>query len=170
MNQHKRITIIQASSRSDGDARVISSYLEKEYNVQFIDLKQKHIGQYDYKNANDNDDFLPTIKEIIAKSDKIIFLSPVYWYTMSGILKTFLDRITELLKAEKEVGRKLRGKCLGYITNSNESQLDYDIELPIKFSADYLGMHYVGHIHCGIENGAFLNNAQQDLDRYVEKL
>ncbi|MCP4458779.1 MAG: NAD(P)H-dependent oxidoreductase [Cytophagales bacterium] len=36
--------------------------------------------------------------------------TPVYWYSMSGIMKVFLDRIYDVLTIEKELGRKLHGK------------------------------------------------------------
>lgn len=42
--------------------------------------------------------------------DKIIFATPVYWYSMSGLMKTFFDRLTDLVTIQKSVGRKLKGK------------------------------------------------------------
>ena len=58
--------------------------------------------------------FLPTIKELNSKYDTWIFVTPVYWYSMSGQMKIFLDRITDLLKWHKDEGRKIRGKVNGF--------------------------------------------------------
>ena len=63
------------------------------------------------------------MKTIISKYDTIIFATPVYWYSMSGILKVFIDRITDLLTIEKELGRKLRGKKMAVV-----SQIEYYID------------------------------------------
>ena len=35
----------------------------------------------------------------------IIFVTPVYWYAMSGRMKVFFDRWTDLLKIDKDTGR-----------------------------------------------------------------
>jgi multimeric flavodoxin WrbA len=43
-------------------------------------------------------------------------VTPVYWYTMSGIMKVFFDRFSDLLRIEKDLGRKLRGKSMAVIS------------------------------------------------------
>lgn len=162
------ITVIQGSSRSHGETRWVSHYLESQYIVQFVDLKLKNIGQYDYGKINDTDDFLPTIKHIIETSDVLLFLSPIYWYTMSGILKTFLDRFTDLLKSEKPLGRQLRGKYLGYLTSSNDVNIDYEIDTPVRLSAGYLGMTYLGHCHIGVANDQLLSGSERVIDTFMD--
>lgn len=57
-----------------------------------------------------NDDYLNLMKQILDKYETLILATPVYWYSMSGIMKVFFDRLTDLLTIEKELGRKLRGK------------------------------------------------------------
>lgn len=57
-----------------------------------------------------NDDYLNLMKQILEKYETLILATPVYWYSMSGIMKVFFDRLTDLLTIEKELGRKLRGK------------------------------------------------------------
>ena len=104
----KRI-IVQGSSRSNGNTNKIVQFLQSHLECDFIDLSECDIRQYDYKNRNQNDDFLTTIEKIV-EYDLIIFATPVYWYSMSGIMKTFFDRITDCLNIDKEIGRKLHGK------------------------------------------------------------
>lgn len=57
-----------------------------------------------------NADYLNLMKQILDKYETLILATPVYWYSMSGIMKVFFDRLTDLLTIEKEFGRKLRGK------------------------------------------------------------
>ena len=166
----KSITIIQSSSRSQGDTFVLSQYIRDNTDVHFVDLKTKNIGQYDYDGINDNDDFLPTISEIIEISEIHIFLTPVYWYAMSGLMKTFLDRYTDMLKSQKDLGRQLRNKYLGCLSVSNDAFLDYDFALPIEKSADYLGMHYLGHKHCCVQNATLLPQSKLIVDEYFNQI
>lgn len=70
---------------------------------------------------------------------------------MSGLLKNFLDRITDCLKSEKETGRKLRGKNLVIISCGSEEAEVEGFFVPFQLSAEYLGMNYCGHVHTWIE-------------------
>ena len=81
--------IIQASSKSNGNTNTIINYLNKNNDFDIIDLKTKKIGSFEYDFSNSDDDFIPLMETIIAKYDTIIFATPVYWYAMSGTLKTF---------------------------------------------------------------------------------
>ena len=105
------------------------------------------IGYYDYEHRNRNDDYLPLMKELIEKYDKFIFATPVYWYSMSGIMKVFFDRITDLLEIEKDIGRKLRGKSMAVISCSIGNNLNDAFWLPFSETANYLGMAYLGNAH-----------------------
>jgi multimeric flavodoxin WrbA len=117
-----KTVMIQGSSRSGGNTRQIIEIFRKNHEADVIDLSQLNIGFYDYEHRNNSDDFLPTMKKIV-EYDLIIFATPVYWYAMSGSMKTFFDRITECLKTEKETGRKLRGKSMAAISCGS-----YDVE------------------------------------------
>ncbi|MBT8232073.1 MAG: NAD(P)H-dependent oxidoreductase [Bacteroidia bacterium] len=165
-----RCTLIQASSRSNGDTGIFSNKLRQHFDVNFVDLNALQIGQYDYEEKNRDDDFIPTISNIINISDTIILLTPIYWYTMSGLLKTFLDRFTDLLKNEISTGRKLRGMNLGYMSVSNDENLSYDFEMPIRMSADYLGMKYLGHEHFSVNGGWVSELSIEKLKKYMDKL
>lgn len=144
--------IIQASARSNGDTNIIVNELNKNNNFDVIDLKTKNIGHFDYDFKNANDDFIPLMEKIIAKYDTIIFATPIYWYNMSGILKTFFDRISDLLHYRKELGRQLRGKKMAMISNNNYDDIKDGFSMPFIESANYLGMTYLGDTHVWVEN------------------
>jgi multimeric flavodoxin WrbA len=118
-----------------------------------IDLKTKNIGEFDYEFKNADDDFIPLLKDIVKKYDTIVFATPVYWYTMSGIMKTFFDRISDCLKTEKDTGRKLRGKNMAVLSSASEDELKDGFLMPFKESANYLGMNYLGNVHGWQEDG-----------------
>lgn len=144
--ENKKVIIV-GSSRSNGNTATIAEKVAVDINADVIDLRAYSISYYDYESENIADDFLPLIKSILEKYDTIIFATPVYWYAMSAIMKVFFDRFSDLIKIEKETGRKFRGKSMFVISNSYDEQLDYDFYLPFRLSANYLGINYLGEKH-----------------------
>ncbi|GAA3762506.1 NAD(P)H-dependent oxidoreductase [Flavobacterium ginsengiterrae] len=142
-----KTVIILGSSRKNGNTTKIVDALSKEHNIDIVNLSDYNISYYDYESKNIDDDFLPLIRGIIEKYDTLIFATPVYWYNMSGILKVFFDRFSDLIRIEKETGRKLRGKKIGVISNSHDNIIEDSFYIPFKKTSDYLGMEYLGHAH-----------------------
>ncbi len=139
--------IIVGSSRRKGNTTKVVEAIEKQYNAEVINLSDYEFSYYDYESNNRNDDFFSLIKGIIEKYDTLIFATPVYWYTMSGVMKVFFDRFSDLLRIERETGRKLRGKNMAVLSNSHDSEIEDTFYLPFVKSAEYLGMNYLGHVH-----------------------
>lgn len=101
----KRVLILSSSPRKNGNSDTLCSDFQKgakdsgnEVVEIFINDKninyckacaycEKHNGVCTIK-----DDMADIIKEIFA-SDVIVFASPVYFYSLSGQLKTFIDRL-----------------------------------------------------------------------------
>ena len=160
--------IIQGSSRSKGNTAEIVSFLQERTGFESIDLKSKNIGAFDYNFENEGDDFLPLMKEIVYNYDTLIFATPVYWYSMSGIMKNFFDRISDCLKTEKELGRMLRGKNMGMVSCGSDAELKKGFEMPFVESANYLGMNYLGNMHTWIENESIPESLKKDLSIFIE--
>ena len=139
--------IILGSSRKDGETKKVVSELIRISGWDLIDLKDYNISQFDYEHLNRNDDFIQLMKKITENYDVLIFATPVYWYSMSGIMKTFFDRFTDLLRIEKDTGRKLRDKYMAVISCSNGDNLGDHFWLPFKKSSEYLGMNYIANLH-----------------------
>ena len=170
LRQMNTTIIIQGSSKSDGDTNTVLNYLNTSNQFDIIDLNTKSIGHFDYGFKNANDDFLPLMESIIEKYDTILFATPVYWYSMSGILKVFFDRISDLLKTEKDIGRKLRGKNMGMISVSNSNDLKEGFSMPFIETANYLGMNYLGDMHAWVENGEVDVEAKKLIESFRNKL
>ncbi len=165
-----RSVILQGSSRSVGDTSKIVNYIAKSNGIDIIDLNTKNIGHYDYDYKNKDDDFLGLVTHIIESYDTIIFATPVYWYSMSGIIKVFFDRISDLIRIYKNTGRKLRGKNMAMISCSNSDDLKEGFSMPFVESANYLGMHYLGDIHTYIENGTINNAVKLRIDDFIKTI
>ena len=144
--ENKKV-IILGSSRKNGNTTKIVDEIAKESGIDVIDLSDYNISYYDYESKNKADDFLPLIRRILEDYDTLKFATPIYWYNKSGIMKVFFDRFSDLIRIEKETGRKLRGKKIGVISNSHDDEIEESFYIPFKKSADYLGMEYLGHAH-----------------------
>ena len=139
--------IIQGSARNDGETNELSLKIIGATSWDFYNLNNFEIGQYDYLHDNRFDDFLPLMKKLISLYDTYLFITPVYWYSMSGTMKVFFDRLTDLITIEKEWGRKLRGKNMAVITSSYGANLGEQFWIPFSETAKYLGMHFLGGHH-----------------------
>lgn len=139
--------IIVGSSRNDGDTANLTKQLIEKSNWDLLNLNDYEFSYFDYKHENRNDDYLSLIKNIVEKYETLIFVTPVYWYSMSGIMKVFFDRFTDLLTIEKELGRKLRGKKMAVLSCSIGENLEEYFWLPFSETAKYLGMEYIGNSH-----------------------
>ncbi|WP_395043475.1 flavodoxin family protein [Flavobacterium sp.] len=160
MNNKK--VIIVGSSRNNGNTTNIVDAISSQCNFDVINLKDYQISYYDYESKNRNDDFLPLMKSIIEKYDTLIFATPIYWYSMSGIMKVFFDRFSDLIRIEKETGRQLRGKKVAVFSNSHDDEIDYDFYTPFRKSAEYLGMEYLGDKHFNADEFNKDNKIQLD--------
>lgn len=74
----------------------------------------------------------------------IVFATPVYWYSMSGHMKVFFDRLTDLVTIQKKAGRQLKGKKMFVVAVGSDQALPIGFETPFQQTAAYLHMHYLG--------------------------
>lgn len=139
--------IILGSARSDGYTAQMANRISARLGANVIDLKEYQIAHYDYEHNYENDDFFDLIRNTVIKADTLVLATPVYWYSMSGRMKVFLDRFTDLLKIEKDLGRQLRGKSMAVFTTSNSDNLGENFWHPFVHTANYLGMKYLANAH-----------------------
>lgn len=160
----KKGIIIVGSSNSSGTTHKIASFIGARTNFPIIDLKTKTIGEFDYEFKNRDDDFLPLIRHIVECYQIIVFATPVYWYAMSGIMKTFFDRLSDCLKTEKDTGRKLRGMEMAVVCCGCDQKLKDGFYMPFIETSKYLGMTYMADMYCVEKNGLpLINEAEVDV-------
>ena len=139
--------IILGSSNQNGNTFRIAQELQNHISADILDLKTKHIEPFNYEFKNQDDDFNATMHHILDHYDCLIFASPVYWYTMSSIMKTFFDRFTDGLLHDKPLGEKFKGKIMAAVAcGSSQEEID-GYFVPFRNSATYLNMDYKGDTH-----------------------
>ncbi|ABN69315.1 NADPH-dependent FMN reductase [Staphylothermus marinus F1] len=131
------ILIINASPRKYGDSTKLSAIAEK--GVLDAGGKPEKIFLYDYNIkecmgcvSDDQkicrfpciirDDDFNMLGEKVLGSDGFIVVSPIYWYSVPGRLKNFIDRMTSMENMIVHIGRSLlEGKVAGFIVTGSDS-------------------------------------------------
>lgn len=107
---------------------------------ELVDLLNFKIHPYNYdQSKNSHDDFKTIVKKML-EAENIIFATPVYWYAMSGTLKNFFDRFSDLLRTPE--GRALKGKKTYLIATGSDPELPPGFETPFRLTSEYFEMDY----------------------------
>ena len=100
----KKVVIISSSPRENSNSYILAKEfergaLEANNSVEFISLKDYNIsyceGCYACSELNRcyKEDGMNELAKKLVESDVILFATPVYFYSMSGQLKVFIDRL-----------------------------------------------------------------------------
>ena len=158
--------IILGSERKNGITEKVATRLSELLACECVNLLDLNIERFQYdQDYTAPNDFILLMDRITKEYDHIIFATPVYWYSMSGIMKIFFDRLSDLLMDEKEIGRKLRGKKMSVITSSIGNHLDQQFWLPFQETAEYMGMKFITVVHTLEEK-----NNEARLTTFVESI
>ena len=137
--------IINGSHNRNGDTTKLIQEIYPE--IACLKLIDYTIEIYNYDETySEKDQFLEIINQIL-EFDEIIFATPVYWYSMSSLMKIFFDRLTDLISSQETIGRKLMGKKVRVITSSIGNHLDDNFFLPFIETANYLHLEYIDGKH-----------------------
>ncbi|HSI89992.1 MAG TPA: NAD(P)H-dependent oxidoreductase [Adhaeribacter sp.] len=143
--------IILGSARRNSDTEKFVHKVFKEPEYSLVDLLDFEIAPYNYEGSYpETDDFYRIIETILAHR-VIVFATPVYWYSMSAIMKNFFDRLTDLVTVKKEYGRKLKGKKVFLIAVGADPALPDGFQVPFQLTAAYLGMDFQANIYHSVK-------------------
>ena len=100
----EKILFMNSSPNREGNTYRIGEELLKDKEHDVLQMADYRISQYGQVFEDDE------MKEVLKEMDKydiLVIGSPVYWYTVGGMLKTFIDRLYMLPEAEALRGKKL---------------------------------------------------------------
>ncbi|GGE59801.1 flavodoxin family protein [Priestia taiwanensis] len=98
-----KITTFIGSSRKDSNSELLADFVTKDIDHQKIHVRDLFIQPiHDLRHDKDgfqvvNDDYDTVIKAFL-ESDLLIFSTPIYWYSMSGIMKNMIDRLSHAIR------------------------------------------------------------------------
>lgn len=96
--------VINASQHKNGNTtRLAKNYFARDYEqIDLVDYRIYQLGQ------NMADDEFDQVASKLVAADWIGLATPVYWHSMSGYLKTFLERLGNSQYAEQLSGKTLQ--------------------------------------------------------------
>lgn len=156
-----QVAIILGAARGDGNTASAALHLSQQLGnrVNLADLSVLTVGPFDYARHDDRDDFRLVIEMMLA-SEHIVFATPVYWYSMSGTIKKFFDRLSDLLLEpdNREVGRALAGRNVWLLATGTDECLPSGFHEPFARTAAYFGMVWRQAFYCRSFKGAPLTD------------
>jgi multimeric flavodoxin WrbA len=159
-----KVIIILGTARSNGNTTKLVEKISAGQ-IEIVDLNTKKIQAYNYDHEYEPDDFLDIVEKMI-QADVIVFATPVYWFSMSAVLKTFFDRFSDLVRIRKDLGRKLAGRKVFLASTSSSRKLAEGFELPFIATADYLNMEYKGNIHVAAWDDGFADDIENEVNEF----
>jgi len=99
-----KILFINASPNKSGNTFKIGNEILKDKEYDTLQMSDYKVSQY---GNIYNDDEIIKIFDKIKDYDTLLIGSPVYWYSVSGLLKTFIDRFYMLDDAKVLNGKNL---------------------------------------------------------------
>lgn len=100
------IAVIYGSSRENGNTEELTEIALHGLNVEKIKLRDYVVQPiHDQRHAENgfttvSDDY-DSLVERMMKHDTLIFATPIYWYSMSGLMKNFIDRWSQTMRDSK---------------------------------------------------------------------
>ncbi|KAB7709023.1 flavodoxin family protein [Bacillus aerolatus] len=97
------IVVIYGGSRPNGNTESLTKVAIQDLDVEEVYLKDYFIEPIiDKRHAEEgfpeiNDDYNSVINRILPH-DILIFSTPIYWYSMTGTMKNFIDRWSQTLR------------------------------------------------------------------------
>lgn len=141
-----QVLAITGSARGDGNTALTVAHLRRALALaddQLIDLQACRVESFRYDPPPPADDFQTIVERMLAHRH-IVFATPVYWYAMSGVMKMFFDRLTDLLLSPdgRRTGRALAGRDVWMIATGTDAALPDGFAVPFARTAEYFGMRW----------------------------
>lgn len=151
-----KITVITGSPRKKGNSFAMTESFIKEaeklghtiqrFDTSFMKIGGCHACQTCFKTgkACSFDDDFNVIAPAILDSEAIVYVTPVYWYSIPAQIKGVIDRIYSFVVGGKDIA----GKKCGLITCCEEPDLTVmaGVRVPLERSAALLKWEIVGEV------------------------
>ena len=166
----KRVLIMSSSPRRDGNSRLLADAAlagarEAGHAAELVHLAD-HLGAFlrdcrvcrsDEGYCTIEDGFDELYREKFLPADGVVFATPIYWYGVSGQLKTFLDRMFCYIAAShpesERIAQDMVGKKIALLLSSEESYTGASLGVlhEVQEYARYTHSPFVGFVQ-GIGN------------------
>lgn len=149
------IAVIYGGTRQNGNAEVLTDQVVQEIASEKIYLRDKIIKpiidmRHSQDGFQDRDDDYNSIIDRVLIHDILIFSTPIYWYSMSGTMKNFIDRWSQTLRDPQypDFKMKMASKKAFVIAVGGDAPSIKGLPMIQQFNHifDFMGMDFEGYI------------------------
>ncbi|MBF1702422.1 MAG: NAD(P)H-dependent oxidoreductase [Streptococcus sanguinis] len=144
------IYLVNASPNRNGNSFKLGHFFLRDRDYEALQLVDYHIEQYGQ--SAENDQFFQ-VYELLSQADVLVFTSPIYWWSFSGLLKTLLDRVADVHEPQEA----LKGKKVFFLLQG--SQPSKEIEM-----LDYVMSRFCRNCGLKYEGLAVTNHKLKEID------
>ena len=138
----KSILVVNGAIRVNGNTdilvnKIIEGSLSTGTKITIFNLREKRIsnciGCYKCmkKSTCSFQDDMTEIRSAMEKSDLIVLASPLYWCGVTGLMKTFIDRL--FFYYHPQTRPLISGKRVLIITPMNQKDVSHESEVLVEF-------------------------------------
>ena len=149
------IVVLYGGGRPNGNTEILTKKAIEAIEVEEIHLKDFLIEPIiDMRHAEEgfpevNDEYNSIIDRIL-KHDIIIFSTPIYWYSMTGTMKNFVDRFSQTLRDSNypDFKKQLASKKAYVIAVGGDNPYMKGLPMIQQFQHifDFIGLPFEGYI------------------------
>ncbi|HEV2567925.1 flavodoxin family protein [Sphingomonas sp.] len=144
--------VILASARSRGNTAIAVERLASRMGrrPEVADMCRMNIVPFSY-GSGDCDD-VARLRRAISESSSVVFATPVYWYAMSALLKTLLERLGDPSHQPPGAGTGWE-RSTWLIATGGDPVLPLGFEVPLIRAATAMRMHWGGTVYVRSHDG-----------------
>ena len=164
------IAVIYGGTRQNGNTEMLTEHVVHKIASEKIYLRDYNILPIiDMRHSQDgfqerNDDYNSIIDRILPHNI-LIFSTPIYWYSMSGTMKNFIDRWSQTLRDPKypNFKNKMALKTAFVIAVGGDDPYIKGLPMIQQFRHifDFIGIDFAGYI---LGKGSKPEDIFQDID------
>ncbi|WP_404447718.1 flavodoxin family protein [Sutcliffiella horikoshii] len=149
------IVVIYGGSRKQGNTETLTKHAIQGMEVEEIYLNNHNIlpiidMRHDVEGFQNRNDDYNTIIERILQHDTLIFATPIYWYSMSGTMKNFIDRWSHSMRDANfpDFKERMSTKAAYVIAVGGDSPSMKGLPMieQFKYIFEFMGMEFKGYI------------------------
>lgn len=179
----KTVVVLSSSPRKDGNSALMAEHALKGVQAAGNDGQLVFLSDFMNEMLRDcrkcrladgecsiQDNYRDLLMNYVLPADGWIFATPIYWYGMSGQLKTFLDRtfcyVAQSFPGSDQVVEGLMGKRIAAVVAAEESYPGVAVPLTAHLQelSTYLKAGFVGvAIGAGNKRGEIAQDPKQPL-------
>ena len=166
----RKYTFLVASARENGNAeqlaRIAAEQLSDDSESQWLELRSLPLPPFQDLRHGDDAYAAPegnakVLCDATIDCSDLVFVNPVYWYSVPTPLKLYLDYWSHWMRVEElDFKNRMQGKRLWVISASAGAAADAEPMFEsLKLSAKFLSMQWAGHV---LGNGSAAGDVLND--------